>query len=103
MKCKFCGADVRIGERCEYCKSYAEPSFYPEIYQKDRANSCVDLPQKRTRVRKYIVKKGDSLWSIAKAVYGSGEKYTKILNANRRSIKDAYRIRIGQELKIPLR
>ncbi len=30
----------------------------------------------------YTVKKGDSLWSIAKKVYGDGSKYTKIRDAN---------------------
>lgn len=24
MKCKFCGAEVKLGERCQYCGSVAE-------------------------------------------------------------------------------
>lgn len=25
MKCKWCGAEVELGKRCEYCGSIAEP------------------------------------------------------------------------------
>lgn len=28
MKCKFCGAEVKLGERCQYCGSVAEPFYY---------------------------------------------------------------------------
>ena len=27
-KCKFCGAEVAIGERCTYCGSKAESWYY---------------------------------------------------------------------------
>jgi hypothetical protein len=28
-KCKYCGAEVTIGERCTYCGSKAESWYYP--------------------------------------------------------------------------
>lgn len=28
MKCKFCGAEVELGEKCEYCGSRAEKEYY---------------------------------------------------------------------------
>lgn len=28
-KCKYCGAEVAIGERCTYCGSKAESWYYP--------------------------------------------------------------------------
>ena len=28
MKCKFCGAEVKLGERCQYCGSVAEVFYY---------------------------------------------------------------------------
>ena len=28
MKCKWCGAEVELGKRCEYCGSIAEPFYY---------------------------------------------------------------------------
>ncbi len=49
----------------------------------------------------YSVKKGDSLWNIAKKVYGDGSKYTKILDANKDKISNANLIYPGQDLTIP--
>ena len=28
-KCQMCGAEVKIGQHCEYCGSMAEPYYYP--------------------------------------------------------------------------
>lgn len=49
----------------------------------------------------YTVKKGDSLWKIAKQFYGNGAEYTKIYNANKDKIKNPNVIHIGQVLTIP--
>lgn len=49
----------------------------------------------------YVVRSGDSLWSIAKKYYGDGGKYTKIYNANKEKIKNASLIYPGQKLVIP--
>lgn len=49
----------------------------------------------------YVVKTGDSLWSIAKKYYGDGSKYTKIYNANKNIIKNPSLIYPGQKLVIP--
>lgn len=49
----------------------------------------------------YVVKKGDSLWSIAKKFYGNGAQYTKIYNANKTKIKNPNSIPVGQVIKIP--
>lgn len=46
----------------------------------------------------YTVKKGDSLWKIAKSLLGNGSKYTEIASLN--NIKDNF-IYAGQVLKIP--
>lgn len=50
----------------------------------------------------YSVKKGDSLWEIAKSHYGDGSKYTKILDANKSKIKNSNMIYPEQELVIPV-
>jgi LysM repeat protein len=47
----------------------------------------------------YIVKSGDTLWSIAKAKLGDGSKKDLIVNAN--PGLDASRLKIGQKLVIP--
>lgn len=49
----------------------------------------------------YTVKKGDTLWAIAKAHYGEGSKYNAIFEANRPMLKDPAKIYPGQTLRIP--
>ena len=49
-----------------------------------------------------IVKPGNSLWHIARKLYGSGYHYTVIFGANRESIVDPNLIFPGQELSLPL-
>jgi hypothetical protein len=55
------------------------------------------------KVDDYVVRMGDNLWDIAAkaSVYHSGWLYPLILKANRSKIKDASRLAIGLELKIP--
>lgn len=50
--------------------------------------------------RSYRVNKGDSLWMIAKRVYGEGQAWTLLAKAN--DIRDPNRLSIGQELALPL-
>jgi nucleoid-associated protein YgaU len=49
----------------------------------------------------YEIKKGDTLWAIAKQYYGDGNKYPTIVAANQPMIKDADEIYPGQVLRIP--
>jgi nucleoid-associated protein YgaU len=49
----------------------------------------------------YTVKKGDTLWAIAKAHYGEGSKYNAIFEANRPMLKDPDKIYPGQTLRVP--
>lgn len=49
----------------------------------------------------YTVVKGDSLWSIAQKVLGSGARWKEIYEANRDKIKDPSLIYVGQVLTIP--
>ena len=49
----------------------------------------------------YTVKKGDTLWAIAKAHYGEGAKYKAIFEANRPMLSDPDKIYPGQTLRIP--
>jgi hypothetical protein len=49
----------------------------------------------------YVVKRGDTLWGIAKRYYGNGRLYTKIFNANRDKIKNPNLIYPGQKFIIP--
>ena len=56
----------------------------------------------KTTNKKYTVKRGDTLWAIAKKYYGSGAKYTLIVNANKSKIKNPNRINVGWVLTIPI-
>ena len=47
------------------------------------------------------VAKGESLWKIAERYYGDGSLYPKIFEANRETLKDPDRIKVGQRLRIP--
>ena len=70
---------------------YAEPS------------ERVESPQPReetARYEEYEVKKGDSLWVIAKRFYGNGAKYRQIEDANR--LRPGQDLQPGMTLKIPV-
>lgn len=49
----------------------------------------------------YEVKKGDTLWKIAKEVYGDGSLYPDIFKANQDQLTDPDKIKVGQKLRIP--
>lgn len=57
--------------------------------------------KKEEEPRYYTVKKGDCLWNIAKAYYGSGSLYTKIYEANRDKISNPNLLQVGWKLLIP--
>ena len=49
----------------------------------------------------YVVRQGNSLWVIARELYGNGERYTVIFSANRGQLQDPNLIFPGQQLKVP--
>jgi nucleoid-associated protein YgaU len=49
-----------------------------------------------------IVRRGDTLWTIANRVYGDGYKYRTIYRANRKVLRSPRHIRPGQVLELPL-
>lgn len=51
---------------------------------------------------RYVVRRGDTLWDIARRVYGHGHKYRTIFQANRHILTRPGRIKPGQVLEIPL-
>lgn len=49
----------------------------------------------------YVVKSGDSLWAIAKKLYGDGAKANILYHANKKLIKNPNLIKPGQKLIVP--
>jgi len=49
----------------------------------------------------YTVKKGDTLWGVAKTFLGNGAKYNQIFEANKGIIKNPNLIYPGQVLRLP--
>ena len=49
----------------------------------------------------YTVKKGDTLYSLAKRYYGDGKLWPRIFDANRDKLKDASVVPVGTVLVIP--
>lgn len=91
------------------------PIILTEDFAEGVAKACVEVIVKKAKLKlkketeakteekatdyiTYTVKKGDSLWNIAKAYLGNGSKYTEIATLN--NIKDNF-IYAGLTLKIP--
>lgn len=49
----------------------------------------------------YTVESGDSLWKISRKLYGRGENWDKIYQANKDSIRDPKLLHVGQIILIP--
>lgn len=70
------------------------------VVQKQVTSTSSSTTEKATE-RTHTVKKGETLWALAKKYYGAGAKYPTIYNANRDKIKNPDLIQIGWVLKIP--
>lgn len=68
------------------------------IEQPFELGAPIDLRQARAGV---LVRPGNSLWHIARRVYGRGNQYTLIFQENSEQIKDADLIYPGQLFKLP--
>lgn len=58
-------------------------------------------PNTPTVNRTYTVKRGDTLWALAKKYYGNGSLFPRIFDANRDKLKNPNLIYVGQVLRIP--
>lgn len=52
-------------------------------------------------VTTYRVKRGDSLWKIAKEFYGNGARWRRIYDANDDVLTDPQSLRVGHILVLP--
>ncbi|MCI0498699.1 MAG: LysM peptidoglycan-binding domain-containing protein [Planctomycetales bacterium] len=55
------------------------------------------------KMSEYVVREGDSLWSISQRTLGDGKRYAEIKQLNKDKIKSADDLTAGMTLKIPTR
>ena len=63
------------------------------------ANTATSVPTGPAILRRYTIESGDSLSSIALAVYNDADRWVEIAQAN--PTIDPNRLRVGQEIKLP--
>jgi nucleoid-associated protein YgaU len=80
----------------------------PEVAAKEGASSQVAAAEPASGVQPakesaqiYIIRRGDTLWAIAKRYLGSGLRYTSIFQDNRKIIQNPNLIHPKQELTVP--
>ena len=57
--------------------------------------------KKSAKAKNYKVKKGDTLYKIAKKHYGDGSKWKNIYNANKKKISNPNKLKVGITIKLP--
>lgn len=105
------GLDISVEIKLKQYRSYSTKTV--TIQTATVHNDAKSQPKKTATITKkrstatapkattYTVKKGDTLWGIAKKYYGNGAKYTKIYEANKKKIKNPNLIYVGQVFTIP--
>ncbi len=66
----------------------------------ESGSSSIAKPE-AVSAKTYTVKSGDSLWAISERLYGNGNEWNRIYEANRDTIKDPDLIQPGWVLNIP--
>jgi len=71
----------------------------PEKSQASDANSKKGVAKKTDRT--YVVKSGDTLFSISRKFYKSPKRWKEILEANEKNIRNPKKLTVGETLVIP--
>jgi hypothetical protein len=82
-------------------KEYKRPKIVAVTKDPTATTSSARPVKPASTGKTYTVKAGDSLWKIAKQMYGNGAQYNKIFEANKDKIKNPNLIYAGQTFKIP--
>ncbi len=91
--------ELAIYKKEELTNLKKEPTSMIMVDKKDLVVS--ETKTNKNNSDKYIVKKGDSLMSIASKFYGSTKHFKKIYNANKKLLKNESDLKVGQKLLIP--
>ena len=76
--------------------------FWMAVLQELERAETADREDLDATDRMYLVAEGDTLSSIAKRFYGKASSRWRILEANRRVIRDSYFVEPGSLLRIPM-
>lgn len=100
------GLDVSVEVKLKQYRSYSTKIVTVKNTVTHNDSKTVSVQQTRPatnapQTKTYTVKKGDTLWGIAKKYYGDGAKYTRIYDANKDKIKNPNLIYVGQVFTIP--
>ena len=74
-------------------------SMFEEVESIGRRHLSADTQQAKDG--RYVVKEGDSLWSIAAEKLGNGSRYTEISKLNTDVLKNDHDLTIGMRLSLP--
>lgn len=68
----------------------------------DKVKNMINRPSaKKEPAKLYVVKDGDSLWTIAEKILSDGKRFTDIAKLNRNLIPDGESLSVGMRLKLP--
>lgn len=73
----------------------------PDFSNVKSGSSAAAKPEATKEAKTYTVMGGDSLWKISERMYGNGNEWRKIYEANKDRIKDPDVIQPGWVLNIP--
>lgn len=64
-------------------------------------SQIIEVEDTKSAVKTHRVQQGDSLYKLAVKYYDNGAKWNKILDANKKTLKNKKSLKVGQELIIP--
>jgi len=102
------GFDVNVEVKLKQYRDYETKTVNVTIKQEkpvatvQNTRPAESSPAPKTQPKTYTVKKGDTLWGIAKKYYGNGSLYPKVFEANKGILKNPNIIQIGQVLTLPV-
>jgi LysM repeat protein len=101
-------ANSVVGHKETSVEGKIDPSFSMDQFRKDVAARLKSKPSGGSSKKPakpapvggtYIIREGDTLWSIAAAKLGAGTRHTEIAKLNK--LGDADALKVGQTLKLP--
>ena len=96
-------AVIAIERRPAVAKAPEPAPSSPQVAAAEEANNASSTADQKGGGRPdvYEIRRGDTLWDIAKRYFGSGFRYTSIFQGNRETIKNPNLILPSQKVKMP--